>query len=365
MTQKAVYHRVAILGLGLLGGSVARALTEKGFATHIAAYNHSDRALSYALQEGFIHSVYKTAAEAVADADFIVLATPPQAFAGLTQEIAGVLKPGAIVTDVGSVKQRAIAAIKPHMPAHAFYVPAHPIAGSEKTGAEASVASLFTGKKVILTPDESELQNQAVVAVRDFWERLGAKVEFMPAHLHDLIYAYVSHLPQVVAFAVAPLVDGSVTDERYKRFTRLTRSDAALWADICLENAEYVGHAVDDFLRFTMQIHGELKNNPQGEQEAETQNPAMLFAALTGACLIATASLLQEQAGVNPVRYAGTGFADMTAARMDDPQMLLSSVSASHHLIAPLLDKLIARLQQIRNVLAQNDKQALTSVLQS
>ncbi|HEU5047791.1 MAG TPA: prephenate dehydrogenase/arogenate dehydrogenase family protein [Rickettsiales bacterium] len=361
MTQ-AVYKRVAILGLGLIGGSVARALAEKGLATHIAAYNHSERALDYALKTGFIHSAHQTAGEAVKDADIVVLATPPQAFAGLMQEIAIELKPGAIVTDVGSVKQSAIAAIMPYLPPHAHYVPAHPIAGSEKTGAEASAASLFSGKKVILTPEEADLRSEPVNEVRDFWERIGAKVEFMPAALHDLIYAYVSHLPQAVAFAVAPLIDRAVTDDKYVRFTRLTRSDAALWADIYIENADCVGHAIDDLLRFTMQIHGELKANPPGEGEAG--NPAMLFAALIGACLIATASLLQEQAGINPVRYAGTGFADMTAARMDDPQLLLSKVSAANHTIAPLLGQMIARLQQVRNVLAQKDKQALTSALQ-
>jgi cyclohexadieny/prephenate dehydrogenase len=354
--------RVAILGLGLIGSSLAHALSEKKLATHIAAYNKSAHALDYAMQNGFIHSQYANPGEAVKNADFVVFATPSSAFSGLARDISAVLKKDAIITDVASVKRNAIEAIKPHLPKHVHYVPAHPITGSEKSGIEAGRADLFEGKKVVLTPEEPELMSDAVKQVRIFWEKLGAQVEFMPAPLHDLVYAYVSHLPHMVAFAVASSTDSTLENSSYQQFLRIGGADVRLWADICLSNTDYVGQAMDDFIQFAIQIYGELKERAQGSADKK-DNPHLLFAGLVGVCLIATASLLQEHAEINPLRYTGAGFTDMTAVSSAmDPQELLAAVSASNVAITPLFDKMLVRLSAIRSALKENNIQKLAQL---
>ena len=223
-------QRIAILGLGLIGSSLARALAGKNPDVHIAAFDLSYDALAYATAEGFIHSHHAHAKQAAHEADIIILATPPASFATLATDIALFLKKGAIVTDTGSVKRKAIADITARIPLHASYVPGHPIAGSEHTGVKAGRADLFTGKRVILTPEESDLLSEPVAQIRSLWKMAGARVEFMPADLHDRIYAYVSHLPQLVAFAIRePMNDlNTSSNETLKHFMRLTHSDPKL-----------------------------------------------------------------------------------------------------------------------------------------
>lgn len=355
------FNRVAILGLGLIGSSLARALLEKKLAVHIVAYAPSADTIRYALKHGFIHSGAKSAADAVKDADLIVFCAPPDTFAATAQEIAGSIKPGTIVTDVGSVKRQAVNAIKPHLLEHVFYVPAHPIAGSERTGVTAGNAALFNGKRVVLSPEEAELMSEPVKHMQSMWEAIGAKVEFMPAEIHDLIYAYVSHLPQLVAFAIAPFMDISARDDNYRRFTRLTKSDPALWVSICLANADFISKALHDFIIFLTQIHGELLENKQGSNEHEGDVP-LLFASLVSTCLIATASQLEEMIGENPARYAGTGFADMTVMASNDPQQLLTDISAASTKITPGLEKVLARLREIKESLDSKNGRKLTDL---
>ncbi len=357
--MSAAFNRVAILGLGLIGGSLARVLSKKKLAQHIAAYNHSNHALEYALEKGFIDSGLATAGNAVANADLIIFATPPQVFSGLAAEIASHIARGAVLMDVGSVKRQAIAAIKPHMPDYTHYVPAHPIAGSDKSGIEAGNAELFSGRSVILTPEEAELNSDPVTRISLLWKQIGSRVEFMPPEMHDSIYAYVSHLPHIVAFAIAPLMDKSFAENaEYARFLRLTHSSPALWADICLANADYAGQAMEDFIRFAAQMHGELKENSQNNENGQG-NVSLLFATLIATCLVATASLVQDQIGVNPLRYAGTGFADMTALAVHDPQELLAQISAHTNVVAALLGNMLERLQAFRAAIAGRHYEAL------
>ncbi|MEI6730542.1 MAG: prephenate dehydrogenase/arogenate dehydrogenase family protein, partial [Pseudomonadota bacterium] len=156
------YNRIAILGLGLIGSSIARAVTEKKIAEHVAAFDISSQSLDFAINQGFVDSIYLQASQAVENADLIIFATPPQYFSEIMEEIAKNIKPGAIITDVGSVKLSAIADITEYLPEHAQFVPAHPIAGSENSGVEAGDANLFVGKRVILTPGKANLQSDAV-----------------------------------------------------------------------------------------------------------------------------------------------------------------------------------------------------------
>jgi prephenate dehydrogenase len=351
---------VAILGLGLMGSSLARALAEKAPGVHIAGFDLSQEALRYATEKGFIHSQHAHAGQAAAEADIIVLASPPSAFASLAADIARFVSAGAIVTDTGSVKRYAVSAIQHHVPKDATFVPGHPIAGSELSGVTAGLASLFTGKRVILTPAEEDVLSDEVVRVRQMWEIAGARVEYMPPELHDRIYAYVSHLTQLVAFAGIKPLSGlpAATSEPCRRASRLTRSNPDLWIEICLANADYVTQALGDFAEFAAQMQGELSQSQESEGE-NAEHAAELFQQVVATCLIATASLLQELTGVHPARYAGAGFTDMTAPAVANPDAALAAISSHHRAIGRMLKEMLSGLQVMRSAIEYGDKAAL------
>jgi cyclohexadieny/prephenate dehydrogenase len=353
-------QRIAILGLGLIGSSLARALAEKQPGIHIAAFDVSHEALAYAAKEGFIHSQHAHAGQAANEADIIVFASPPSAFASLAADIAPFLKAGTIVTDTGSVKRHSLRVVMPHVPDSATYVPGHPIAGSEQTGVQAGSKDLFSGKRVILTPEENAVMSEPVSRVRRLWETVGARVEYMPADLHDRIYAYVSHLSQLVAFACQHPMQGlpAPDSEPYRRSARLTKSNRCLWADICLVNADYVDQALGDFADFASQMEGELSAAP-AEDADDARHAAGLFSQVVATCLIATASLLQELTGVHPARYAGSGFADMTAPATADPEAALQAISSHHQVIAAMLREMLTSIHAMQKALKTGDKEEL------
>jgi cyclohexadieny/prephenate dehydrogenase len=359
-------QRIAILGLGLIGSSLARALKEKRPDMHIAAFDVSHEALAFATRKGFIDSQHAHAGQAAHQADIVMLATPPSSFATLAADITPFLAPGAVVTDAGSVKRHAVSAITAHLPKSMPYVPGHPIAGSEKRGVTAGRADLFAGRRVILTPEETAVTSDPVARVKTLWEVTGARVEFMPAELHDRIYAYVSHLPQLVAFALRnPMQElPQTTGETGARFRRLMHSDPALWSDICLANADYISEALDDFATFMGQMEGELSETPAAGG-ADAGAIALLFPRVIATCLIATASLLQEITGVHPARYAGSGFADMTAPALDDPEAALEAISQHHWVIARLLKGTLGSLAQMRAAIDAHDKHGLMKMFGS
>lgn len=245
------FVRTAIIGAGLMGASLARALAEKGQSTVIALYDQSAdvRARARALGLG---EVAESAAEAVRGSDLVVLATPVGAFGTSVAGFAPFLATGAIVTDMGSVKMAAIAAIAPHLPAHAIFIPAHPIAGTEQSGPEAGFASLFHGRWQILTPlaDPRPEYQAALERLAALWTALGSKVEIMDPARHDLVLAVTSHLPHLIAFnIVATAADlETVTDSEvvkysaagFRDFTRIAASDPTMWRDVFLNNREAV-----------------------------------------------------------------------------------------------------------------------------
>lgn len=361
-----MFDRIAILGFGLIGSSLARALRERAPSMHIAAFDTSAATLETAVKTGIAQSQHAHAGQAAQGAQLVIIASPPASFGTLAADIAPFLAEGAIVTDTGSVKRHAITAITPSLPKHVHFVPGHPIAGSEQRGIAAGRADLFAGKRMLLTPQEAQLKSDAVTEVRKFWELAGARVEFMPAELHDRIYAYVSHLPQLVAFACdQPMKDlPAPADETQQRFTRLMKSDPTLWAEICLANADYVGEAIDDFSSFASQMAGELSETPAAGG-ADAAQVAVLFPRVVATCLIATASLLQEITGVHPARYAGSGFADMTAPALSDPEAALSAISSHHWVIAKKLKSMLAHLQEAQKQMSYSSKEQLVTALKA
>jgi cyclohexadieny/prephenate dehydrogenase len=242
-----VFERVALIGLGLIGSSIARAARRGGAAREIAGYARSPATRAAAARLGFLDDVCGTAAEAAEGADLVILCTPVGAMRALAAEIAPALAPGAIVSDVGSVKKWVVDEVGPRLPEGAAFVPAHPIAGTEQSGPEAGFATLFDNRWCILTPTPAS-PRRAVERVAEFWERCGAKVEVMTPDHHDLVLAVTSHTPHLIAYTMVGVADDMrhVTESEvikysaagFRDFTRIAASDPTMWRDVFLTNRE-------------------------------------------------------------------------------------------------------------------------------
>jgi cyclohexadieny/prephenate dehydrogenase len=245
---KPLFQRVAILGVGLLGSSVAHAIRRKNLAGHIVGHDRK-AVLAIAKRVGLADSLSDSAAKAVKDADLVVLATPVGTFGALAKTIGPHLKAGAIVTDVGSVKGAVLADVGPHIPRGVHFIPAHPVAGTERSGPEAGFAELFDGRWCILTPPKSA-DKRAVKTLTKFWEQLGSKVEVMDARHHDLVLAVTSHVPHLIAYNIVGTADdlATVTEGEvikysaggFRDFTRIAASDPTMWRDVFLNNKDAV-----------------------------------------------------------------------------------------------------------------------------
>lgn len=239
-------RRLAILGVGLMGGSLALALRRKGLVETVVGAGRGRDNLVRALETGVIDEIADTPALAVRAADMIVLAVPVGGMPGLMEQIGPHLDPHAVITDVGSTKQDVVAAAQSLLPGHiARFVPGHPIAGAETSGVAAAHADLYRGKDVILTP-LPENDASALERVRHMWQDCGAHVECMSAEEHDRVFAAVSHLPHLAAFALMDELASREHSERYFRhagsgfrdFTRIAGSHPEMWRDVALANRE-------------------------------------------------------------------------------------------------------------------------------
>ncbi|MFD1343527.1 prephenate/arogenate dehydrogenase family protein [Litorisediminicola beolgyonensis] len=247
MSDGPVYERVALIGLGLIASSMFWAMKRGGVAGHVSGYARSEATRDTARRIGLCHTVCDSIAEAVADADLVVLAVPVGAMGAVAAEIAPHLKPGATVTDVGSVKRTVITEVGPHLPETVHFIAGHPLAGTEHSGPESGFSTLFDNRFTLLVPVEGT-DPEAVARLRTFWERLGARVEEMDAEHHDLVLAVTSHTPHLIAYTMVGVADDlrRVTDSEvikysaagFRDFTRIAASDPTMWRDVFLNNKE-------------------------------------------------------------------------------------------------------------------------------
>lgn len=245
---------VAIVGVGLIGGSFALALKEAGVAGRILGFDLDPHNLAQALQLGIIDAACHEPEE-LAEADLIFLSTPVLAMPAALKAIAPYLKSGAILTDGGSVKGAVIAALEPLLPPTLRYVPGHPISGTERSGATAAFAALYRGKRCILTPTKRS-DPQALALVTALWQAAGSEVMLMDAEKHDRILAAISHLPHMVAYALVNAVGAYDRYEEnillysaggFRDFTRIASSDPTMWRDIALTNREALLEMIERF----------------------------------------------------------------------------------------------------------------------
>ncbi|MGB1388702.1 MAG: prephenate/arogenate dehydrogenase family protein [Paracoccaceae bacterium] len=245
--MEPVFNRVAMIGLGLIASSMFWGIRRAGLANEVTGYARSAETRDTARQIGLCDRVCDTMQEAVADADLVVLAVPVGVMEQVMQHIAPYLAEGAIVTDVGSVKRHVISAVQPHLPSHAHFVPAHPLAGTEHSGPESGFAELFDHRWCLLVPLEDTPAEQ-VARVRALWEGLGSYVDEMDADHHDLVLAVTSHAPHLIAYTMVGVADDlrRVTDSEvikysaagFRDFTRIAASDPTMWRDVFLTNKD-------------------------------------------------------------------------------------------------------------------------------
>ena len=258
-SQSPIYDRVALIGLGLIASSMGHAMKKWGLARSVAGHARTAETRAAALELGFCDEVFETAAEAAKGADLVVLAVPVGNMGALAEEIAPVLKPGATVTDVGSVKQTVIEAVAPHIPNGVNFIPGHPLAGTEHSGPRSGFATLFANRWVLLIPGEAA--PDAVAKLRAYWEGMGAFVEEMDAAHHDLVLAVTSHTPHLIAYTMVGVADHlrRVTESEvikysaagFRDFTRIAASDPTMWRDVFLTNREAT---LDILGRFTEEL---------------------------------------------------------------------------------------------------------------
>ena len=244
-----LFGRLALIGIGLMGSSLAHVVRRHGLVEHIAVAARTRASLEKAVELGLADSVTLDLAEVVEDADLVMLCTPLGAYAGVAAAMAPALKSGCIVSDVGSVKQAVIRDVRPCLPEGVHLVPGHPVAGTEHSGPEAGFADLFQGRWCILTPSPGTAE-EAVDRVAALWTRAGMMIEIMDAAHHDQVLAITSHLPHLIAYTIV----GTATDLEehlrqevikfaaggFRDFTRIAASDPVMWRDVFLDNKDAV-----------------------------------------------------------------------------------------------------------------------------
>ena len=269
-----LFARIALIGAGLIGSSLARIARRQGLAGHIAVSARTQATLDKALELGFADSVSLDAAEAAEDADLVVLCTPLAAYGSIAETLAPALKPGAIVSDVGSCKKIMFTDVAPHLGEGVHMVPGHPVAGTEHSGPEAGFAELFENRWCILTPGV-DTDAAAVERVSELWRRAGMTVETMDVAHHDQVLALTSHLPHLIAYTIV----GTATDlgdelkkevfkfsaGGFRDFTRIAASDPVMWRDIFLNNKDAL---LDVLGRFTEDLTALQRAIRRGEEKA-------------------------------------------------------------------------------------------------
>ncbi len=249
MSGKVLFTRIALIGFGLIGSSLARVVKRDGLAGHIVACARTAATLEAAARLGIADSTTHDPAEAARNADLVIICTPIGSYGAIAKAIAPVLVPGAIVSDVGSVKSAVIEALAPHLPAGVHLVPGHPIAGTENSGPEAGFETLFEGRWFLITPPEGA-DPDAVERVAALWRRTGSLIAVMDAGHHDHVLAITSHIPHLIAYTIVGTATDLEDDLRsevikfsaagFRDFTRIAGSDPVMWRDVFLNNREAV-----------------------------------------------------------------------------------------------------------------------------
>lgn len=272
-----MFQRMVVAGVGLIGGSLAWACRERGLVEEIVGFGRGEKNLRLARKQGLIQRYFLRPEEIPGGVDLVILATPVQAIASLAKGFLPGLKPGCLVSDVGSAKARVVQEMERLLPEGISFVGAHPIAGGEQWGAGSALPDLFVGQRCILTPTRNT-DPKALKKTAWLWRHVGAKVEVMDPYLHDRILGLVSHLPHVLAFALVNVLTRTKVDSvdlksycagGFKDITRIASSRPEIWRDICLVNRQAVGKSLGDYIKHLERLRKWIRNGRAGLLERE------------------------------------------------------------------------------------------------
>jgi prephenate dehydrogenase len=356
---------IALLGAGQLGGSFMLGLREAGADIHVRAYDPSPTHAEELKARGGADVICTSPQDAVREADMVLLASPLRSYRTLAEAIAPYVANGTIVTDLGSVKGSMQAVARALPTAH--IVPAHPIAGSEKSGPSAARGDLFSGKLCILTPDESTDEN-AFRAVEALWEMVGADVIAMPHEVHDQIYAHVSHLPHYIAFASASYfhtlgIRLNADDTMLQQFLRISRSNPRMWTDVALENREALLPVLGTYIALLEHFASELR---AGEPTSGGDSQAIVKALLPrvlAASLISSVSLYEKQSSNNLRPFGGAGMRDIVAPAAVAPEADTESISHHATQMAELIEGILPYFRTLESLIGAEDEPALYAAI--
>lgn len=306
MSAAPAFERVAVIGLGLLGGSLAVAAKQRGVARRVVGSARRLEPLKAALRNGIVDEIADPL-DAVRGADLVVLATPVSAMPSVVQQVAPALSEGALVTDVGSVKAILTDTLPGLLPPGVTFVGAHPMAGSHKKGVEHASADLFEGACCVLTP-LADTPREAVERVRHFWEAVGARIVLRDPEAHDAEVAWTSHLPHILAYAFArsleraPATASELAATGFADFTRIAQSDAALWGDILAANRKAIAGPLQAFSEALSELASAIERGDGDAQE------------------IFLASAREQLSRIRPVATAATGRRDCAPSGGQNPE---------------------------------------------
>ena len=356
---------IALLGAGQLGGSFVLSLREAGADIHVAAYDPSPTHAEELKARGGVDVVCTSPQDAVREADMVLLASPLRSYRALAEAIAPYVANGTMVTDLGSVKGSMQAVARAIPQAHS--VPAHPIAGSEKSGPVAARADLFKGRLCILTPDEATDEN-AFRAIEALWDMVGADVIAMPHQVHDQIYAHVSHLPHYIAFVAASYfyargIRVDATDAMLQQFLRISRSNPRMWTDVALENREALLPVLGTYIALLEHFAGELRAGEPSTGGDMNVLAKTLLPRVLASSLISAVSLYEQQSGTNLRPFGGAGMRDIVAPAAVTPEA--DTEAMSHHAtqMAEIIEGIIPRFRALESLLGAEDEPGFYAAL--
>ena len=367
------FSKLGIIGLGNIGASLAMAIKEAELCETLYGFDKNEDALRYVQAEEMIDAVVPLE-KIAAECELIILAVPPHCVGEVTETLKPHLQEETILTDVASVKLPVLRYLETIADESINFVPGHPIAGGTHPGPEHAKSDMFLRKLVMLTPPMGvEIDDPALQKVQLFWNHLDTVIELMPADFHDLVYAYVSHLPHMVAYAASATLapEKALIDETdlLHRFTRLGNSHPPLWADIVLNNQPNVLAGLKNYIAMVSHIREELGDGEEKEEEmAEIEDcgtaARVLFPRIAASCLIATVSMLERQSGQRLARYSGAGFADVAAPAAEAPEGDMELISKHYHAVKELLLRFEKHLDMLVIAIEGNQPKQLTDSLQ-
>ena len=265
-----MFKKVSIIGCGLIGSSLARAIKENNLAQKIVSSNRSKAVNKKVIKLKIVDDASSDTKKIVEESDLIIIATPLSSYKDVILKIKSNLKKGAILTDVGSVKKNIMYTIEKHLPKNVSWIPSHPIAGTEESGPEAGFAKLFKNKWCILTPSKRAKKND-INLLRSFWKKLGSKVDIMDAKQHDFILSITSHIPHLIAYNIVNTslsIQGESKSSFVKYsagglrdFTRIAASNPIMWRDIFIQNKKNTKQIIDKFIENLEDLKNAIEND--------------------------------------------------------------------------------------------------------